>query len=62
MKLAGFVNIDISTPGVIDIDIVHNAHKNGNKDLPRYLTTMFKHASEKELNNFQQFITLNNLS
>jgi SAM-dependent methyltransferase len=62
LKIAGFDHIEISTPGELDIDIVHNVYKNGNKDLPRFMNSIFNYTSEKVLNNFQQFIKENCLS
>ena len=62
MKMAGFKDIEINTPGELDIDIVYNSYKNENNNLPRFLNSMFKHSSERTLNHFQQYIKQNNLS
>ena len=62
LKLAGFENIQITTPGELDIDIVHNAYKNGNKKIPRFLSSIFETSSSEVLNNFQKFIKENSLS
>lgn len=62
LRLVGFENIEISTPGELDMDIIHNVYKNGYNGLPRFLDSIFKFGTAKTLDNFQQFIKSNNLS
>ena len=62
MRLAGFTDIEISTPGELDIDIVKNVYDNGNVKLPMFLSSLFNYSSDDVLNNFQLFIQNNNLS
>jgi len=56
LNLSGFKNIEITTPGELDIDIVQNAYRSGNSDIPRFLKTMFDNCSETVLNEYQTFI------
>ena len=62
MSLVGFNNIEITTPGELDIDIVKNVYEKGNVDLPRFLSSLYNYSSGDVLNNFQLFIQNNNLS
>lgn len=62
IELVGFENIEISTPGELDIDITHNAYNSGDADIPRFLKSMFDHSDDATLENFQAFIKMNNLS
>ncbi len=56
LKIIGFKNIEIDTPGELDVDIIRNAHKNEQNEIPRFLKTMFDFYGEDEINNFQKFI------
>lgn len=62
MDLAGFENVEITTPGELDVDIVKNQFKSGAKGIPRFLDSMFKYASDDVQANYQQFLKSNNMS
>jgi len=62
MSSVGFDNIEITTPGELDIDIVHNAYKNRKSNIPRFLSSLYSYSSDDVLINFQKFIQDNNLS
>ncbi len=62
LALTGFKNIEITTPGELDVDIVQNAYRGGNSGIPRFFSTIYDNCSEDVLNNFQTFIKDNCLS
>ncbi len=62
MDLAGFENVEITTPGELDVDIVKNHFNNGAKGIPRFLDSMFKYASDDVQANYQEFLKSNNMS
>lgn len=57
----GFCDIQIETPGELDVDIVRNQVKQGNFIPDRFLATVLK-QNDKVLSNFQTFLRGNNLS
>lgn len=59
---AGLVDVDVSTPGVLDMDIIRNAKKNDPSVLSgqRFLQTVL--ASTDAAEAFQQFLSSNRLS
>jgi len=59
---AGFTDIEVTTPGRLDVDIVLNALKEDqNLKLDRFLNIMLK-REEKTLQSFQRFLSENKLS
>jgi len=59
---AGFKNIDITTPGKLDVDIVKNMLKNkSDLDVGDWIETLFKRSEEACLD-FQSFLARHNLS
>ena len=62
LSISGFENIQISTPGELDVDIVQNNYLNSNLSLPRFLKTIYDNYPDQVLNNFQKFLKENSLS
>lgn len=41
LEIVGFKNIEITTPGELDIDIVKNAYRKRSQNIPRFLSTIY---------------------
>lgn len=59
----GFECIELSTPGLLDVEIVANAYKeNPSLDLPRFLKYFLDKRDTNAHQSFQEFLQLNRLS
>lgn len=52
----GFLDIEITTPGVMDVDLVRNKILDGKFEANPFITDICIHKSEEERANFQQFL------
>ena len=63
IKRCGLIELEISTPGKLDVDIVKNTYEEyPDLQLPRFLTYIFKNRDSITLNQFQSFLSANSLS
>jgi len=59
----GFDCLELSTPGLLDIEVVANAYReNPSLDLPRFVKYMLNNRGSSTLQSFQEFLQLNRLS
>ena len=63
IEAAGFIILELNTPGILDVDIVRNALSE-NKELVKdpFLLDLLLNADEKTQDNFQKFLSKNCLS
>lgn len=63
LKKCGFRILEKTTPGFLDVDIVKNAHKEGNIKLEdRFVRYLIENTDDSTQGMFQQFLRDNNLS
>lgn len=63
LKSCGLEEIEITTPGKLDVDIINNArNENDQLVLPRFMEYLLKNRSEKTFVQLQEFLQENNLS
>jgi SAM-dependent methyltransferase/ribosomal protein S27E len=61
-KECGFNVIDVSTPGELDWDIVEGMYKEENISIPRFMQILADKGTDKTKEEFQRWISNNNLS
>ena len=61
-SIAGFCNIEINTPGELDVDIVRNFIKNEKINLPRFFETVLKHGASDLFSELQVLLKNHNFS
>lgn len=65
LEQSGLEVIEISTPGILDVDIVRRECRNGNLELDKdnvFLDYILNHCDEAVRESFQHFLSQNNLS
>ncbi len=62
LKKYGFIVEDISTPGLLDWDIIESGYKNENIYPGRLFKNICKHGTDEAKKNFQEWISNNNFS
>lgn len=63
IKRCGLEEIDICTPGKLDLDIIRNTMQEMPKlPVPRFIEYVIKQRGQKTLEQFQEFLQANNLS
>ena len=63
LSMVGFVDIDITTPGILDVSMINEKIKAGvHFNDNQYLEHLIKSSDETVLNNFQKFLSDNLLS
>ena len=60
-KQAGFGQVQITTPGKLDVDIVKNAYMDENADIPLFVKTLLKRGDEAA-SEFQSFLARHKMS
>jgi len=62
-KRCGFENVEIATPGKLDVDIIRNAmDEMPELSVPRFVDYLIRHRGQKTSDRLQQFLQDNNLS
>jgi hypothetical protein len=63
LKRCGLEELEITTPGKLDVDIINNAKNEDPKlALPRFMEYMLKNRTDKTFIGLQEFLQENNLS